>query len=49
MYIQASVARNVDGLDLDLFEQALAARRSFLEKQVSYCTFYYFIFILFAF
>jgi hypothetical protein len=34
MQIYATIARNVDGLDPDLFEQALLARREFL--QVSY-------------
>jgi hypothetical protein len=41
MLIAATIARNVDGLDLDLFEQALLARREFLQVYHLYtcCTF----------
>ena len=31
MYVEASIARSVGGLDLDLFEQALLQRRKFLQ------------------
>ena len=31
LYLLASVVRNVDGLDLDLFEQALKVRRNFIQ------------------
>jgi hypothetical protein len=42
MLIAATIARNVDGLDLDLFEQALLARREFLQvyHQCASCSWY---------
>jgi hypothetical protein len=31
-YLEAKVVRNIDGMDLNLYSQALNARRKFLEN-----------------
>jgi hypothetical protein len=38
MQIHATIARNVDGLDLDLFEQALLARRESLQVRHTFAS-----------
>ena len=38
-YLKARIARNVDGLDIQLYERVLHARRAFFQVGVNYSSF----------